>query len=225
MSKRLVFVCVAVAAALFLASGQTTMAQVDVFGYPAGGGSCGGAACGSPSIAAQQRSFGYGQFKDRVHATQAQNEKIYARNAAWPKPFTCASRQLYHNMFRPMYDAGWEDQCILTSTHFDENGDLTRYGRQQISGMLMNMPKARRIIFVQTTSDATETQARLAKVQTVIQTLHPQRSGIVRASDRTPATLPGWRAVDIIEKATANAPSPVIPIANGSSGISQAVTQ
>ncbi len=224
MSKRLVYVCVAVVAALFLASSQS-MAQVDVFGYPSTGGACAGPNCGGVSYAAQQRSFGYGQVKDRLHATQAQNDKIYARNAAWPKPFTCASRQLYHNMLRPMYDAGWEDQCILTSTHFDENGELTRYGKQQIHGMMMNMPKSRRVIFVQTTADQTETQARLAKVQNVIQTMFPQRSGVARASDRTPATLPGWRAVDIIEKATANAPSPVIPIANGQSGISQAVTQ
>jgi len=223
MLKQLFIVGVAVVG-LTLASGETN-AQVDVFGYPGGGSACASGGCAVPGIAAQQRSFGYGQISDRFNATQAQNEKIYARNQAWPKPFACASRQLYHNIWRPMYDAGWEDQCILTSTHFDQNGELTRYGKQQISGMMMNMPKNRRVIFIQDTADQTATQQRMAKVQNVIQTWYSNRGGMVQVSARTPATMPGWRAVDIIEKATSSAPAPVIPIADGASGVQSAVTQ
>jgi hypothetical protein len=220
MLKQLFSVGVAVLGLTF-ASGET-FAQVDVFGYPGGGDACSTCADGG-ALVAQQRSFGYGQISDRYRATQAQNEKIYARNEAWPKPFACASRQLYHNIWRPMYDAGWEEQCILTSTHFDENGELTKYGQHQISGRMMNMPKNRRIIFIQDTADQNETQARVAKVQSVIQTWFSNRGGAVQVSQRTPATMPGWRAVDITEKATGSAPSPVIPIASGGGGISQAI--
>lgn len=222
MIKNLAMVGVTVVALTFASE---AFAQVDVFGYPAGGGSCGAGGCADGAIAMQQRSFGYGQVSDRFRATQAQNEKIYARNEAWPKPFSCASRQLYHNIWRPMYDAGWEDQCILTSTHFDENGELTRYGKQQIGGMMMNMPKARRVVYVQDTSDSASTQARVSKVESVIETWYSNRGGVVQVSSRMPAEMPGWRAVDIVEKATSNAPIPVIPIADGQSGITQAVGQ
>ena len=220
MLKRLICVCATLSVAL-LTAGEAS-AQHDVFGYPSGG--CpGGCASGH---AAQPASFGYGSnLKSRLQATQAQNEKIYARNAAWPKPFACASRQLYHNLWQPMYAAGWENQNILTSTHFNEEGKLTPYGMQQISSMLTSMPQSQRVIFVQKTADTDRTQMRLATVQNVIQTRYPHLPSQVRASDRNPGTLPGWRAVDITEKSTANAPSPHIPIATGSGGINAAVTQ
>ena len=225
MLKRSIGVCTAVLVTM-LTAGESSAQHQGVFGYPAGPSACASGNCGGG--VAQQTSFGYGHsgnLKNRLEATQAQNSKIYARNAAWPKPFACASRQLYHNIWQPMYAAGWEDQNILTSTHFNEEGKLTPYGMQQISSMLANMPQSNRVIFVQKTADTNKTQMRLATVQNVIQTLHPQRSGEVRASDRNPGTLPGWRAVDITEKSTANAPSPHIPIASGSSGINAAVSQ
>lgn len=223
MSNRIVLVCAAVLSVVVLLPSESTAQEV--FGYPSGvsacGGNCGGGSFGGASVSG---GHGQGQFKQRVAATQAQNQKIYARNAAWPKPFACASRQLYHNIWSPMYDAGWEDQNILTSTHFNQEG-LTRYGKQQISSMLTNMPRDQRVIFVQESADPIETQNRLAIVQSVIQSSHPQRNGIARSSSRTPQTLPGWRAVDIIEKATASAPSPIIPIATGSGSVSAAISQ
>ncbi|QEG22510.1 hypothetical protein [Mariniblastus fucicola] len=223
MSKQLIVVAAAAAFILVLSTG-TSHAQVETFGYPAGGAAC-GTGCGDASIAAQQRSFGYGQMSDRFKATQVQNEKIHARNAAWPKPFACASRQVYHNIWRPMYDAGYEDQNILTGVHFDQDGELTRYGKNQISGMMMNMPEARRTIYVQETADSAETNSRVAKVQDVIQTWYSQRGGMVRVSSRTAVTMSGVRAVDITDKATSSAPAPVIPIADGASGVSSAVSQ
>lgn len=224
MSKRF-FMLVAAAAVFSLAFGsESANAQFSDFGFPAGGASC-GAGCATGPVGASQHSFGYGQMSERFRATQAQNDKIYARNAAWPKPFACGSRQHYHNIWRPMFDAGWEDQCILTSVHFDKNGDLTRYGKQQISGMVMNMPKSRRIIYVQETANNTETQSRVAKVENVIQTWFSQRGGMVQVSTRTPATMNGVRAVTITENAASSQPAPIIPIADGSSGVSSAVTQ
>ena len=227
MSKQF-FMVVAAVAVFSLALSDTTNAQVAAFGYPAGGVPCATGACGGGggalTAAAQQRSFGYGQLSERFHATQAQNEKIYARNAAWPKPFACASRQHYHNIWRPMYDAGWEDQCILTSVHFDQEGELTRYGKNQISGIMMNMPRSRRTIFVQELANSQETNARIAKVQNVIQTWFSQRGGMVQASARTAVTLPGAVAESITERAANAAPAPTIPVAEGGT-VATAVTQ
>lgn len=220
MLKRFVCFCVAVTAALI--SADQSAAQSGVFGYPSGG--CSTGACGQGIGGHQGAGLGNGDFRARLDATQAQNEKVYARNAAWPKPFSCASRQLYHNLWTPMFAAGWEDQNILTSTHFNEEGKLTRYGHQQISSMLANMPQNNRTIFVQKMGDPNRTQMRLATVQEVINTKHAHRSGNVQASNRTPQTLPGWRAVDIIEKASASSPNPRIPIASASTGINSAVT-
>lgn len=226
MSKQ--FFMVVAAVAVFSLAMSETNAQVAPFGYPAGGSACATGACGGGggafAAAAEQRSFGYGQLSDRFHATQQQNEKIYARNAAWPKPFACASRQHYHNIWRPMYDAGWEDQCILTSVHFDQNGELTRYGKNQISGIMMNMPRSRRTIFVQDLSNNEATNARVAKVQEVISTWFAQRGGTVQVSARTAVTMPGVRAVAITDRAASAAPAPTIPIAAGGT-VGDAVAQ
>ena len=224
MSKLNFMVVAAVAVFSFALSPETTNAQA--FGFPEGGSACASGACGQAvSVSPQPRSFGYGQLSDRLHATQEQNEKIYARNNAWPKPFACASRQHYHNLWRPMYDAGWEDQCILTSVHFDEHGELTRYGKNQISGIMMNMPRSRRTIFVQDLSDPNATNARVAKVQNVIQQWFSQRGGVVQVSARTAVTLNGTKAVDITERAFGSAPAPVIPVAQGGSTVANSVSQ
>ena len=228
MSKKFLLVGAAVAILAVVFSPEAH-AQ-GAFGFPAGAGGgvpCANGACGvdAGAIGAQQRSFGYGQVHDRFHATQEQNAKIYARNAAWPKPFACASRQHYHNTWRAMFDAGWEDQSILTATHFDEEGDLTRYGKHQIGGMMMNMPRARRVIYVQETSDPAETESRMAKVRDVIQTWYAQRGGRVQVSKRVPALMPGIKAVDIINKATTAAPVPIIPIADGTSSVAGSIGQ
>ena len=125
-----------------------------------------------------------------------------------------------------MFDAGWEDQCILTgATHFDREGELTKYGVQQIGGMMMNMPQSRRVIFIQETTDPAETEMRLAKVRKVIDTYYSQRGGRVEVSKRSPAMMSGVRAVDITEKALGASPAPMIPIAAGNASIDDTIGQ
>jgi hypothetical protein len=225
MSKQVFMVGAAVAVLSLVLSSQTSQAQSGSFGFPGGGTTCAGGCDSGPSVGARQRGFGYSQMSQRFQETQAQNDKVYARNAAWPKPFACGSRQHYHNIWNPMYDAGWEDQCILTETHFDKEGELTKYGVQQIGGMMMNMPQSRRVIFIQATSNSADTDMRLAKVRNVIETYYSQRGGRVQVSARTPATMSGVRAVDITEKALGASPPPRIPIANGNSTVGSAIGQ
>ena len=225
MSKQILMVVAAVAAFSFAISSDSANAQ-GAFGFPAGESACSTGACGTGgAISHGGLGAGRHQFSQRLQATQAQNDKIYARNAAWPKPFACASRQQYHNMWRPMIDAGWEDQCLLTSVHFDQSGELTRYGRNQISSMMMNMPRSRRIIYIQELANNADTDARTAKVQNVIQNWFAQRGGTVQVSSRTAVTMSGVRAVTITEGSLGAAPAPVIPVADGQSGVSSSVTQ
>ncbi len=179
------------------------------FSYPATGH---GGLLGRSQIGSELRS----QFEQQ----RAINQRIAARNLAWPRPFTCVSRQLYHNMFNAMVNAGWEDQCILTDVHFEEDtGELTRYGVQQIGGMMMNMPQGRRVVFVQQGADQEKTSDRVQRIRDVISTYYPQRGGIVQVSARTPATQSGLRAENISNLAGESTPAPIIPVASGTSGI------
>lgn len=217
MTKKKVLICAVVAVFGFSFSTDSVSAQCNscdsgasTFGFPTVNHHFGGG------------RFGNGQLKYQVQQQQAINQKISARNAAWPKPFNCADRQLYHNVWNPMINAGWEDQCILTKTHFDdETGELTRYGVQQIGGMMMNMPQNRRVVFVQESVNQQETQERIAKVRDVISTYYSQRGGVVQVSKRTPATQNGPRAELISNLAGESTPNPIIPIASGTSSVQE----
>lgn len=194
-------------------------APVASFGFPAASGcsSCQSAGVGGGCRGGACRA----ELKARRAHQAAINAKIYARNEAWPAPFDCGSRQLYHAIFRPQIDAGYEDQNILTETHFDvETGELTRYGIEQVKGMMLNMPRHRRVVFVQQAPNEGLTQQRMAKVQNVIDTYYSQRGGMVRASIRTPAKQYGLYAEKISNLRTDAIPDPVIPIASTNDSIS-----
>ena len=232
MSRRKVIFVAAIAAVGLVFLSHSASAQhggmsygSSAFDYPAGPGCTDCTSGGIASWGAQNRAYGATHMSQRWKASQAHNDKVSARNEAWPRPFACASRQHYHNIWISMYDAGWEEQCILTATHFDENGELTRYGKQQIGGMMMNMPKSRRVIFVQETANPAETATRVAKVRNVIETWYGQRGGIVQISSRTPQTQSGDKTVDIFDKAKGAAPPPVIPISDGSQGVANSINQ
>ena len=195
-------------------------APVSSFSYPSGGCQSGGCAGHVGRVGGCKGGACLNELKAKYAHKSALNAKIAARNEAWPKPFDCGSRQLYHATFSPMINAGYEDQNILTETHFDaDSGELTRYGIQQVGGMMMNMPRHRRTVFVQSTADPQSTQIRLAKVQTVIDTYYPQRGGSVRASGRTPASQYGNYAEQISNLRFEAIPDPIIPIANTTDAI------
>ena len=91
---------------------------------------------------------------------------VYQRNEAWPKPFQCHDRQLYFANFYPMYQRGYEIESTLTDNHFDrETNKLNSAGKRKIAGIMQNMPKHRRNIYVFEKGDAEITQARVADVR------------------------------------------------------------
>lgn len=190
-----------------------------VFGYPASSG-CSGGCLGSRGgkIAGCKA-----EFKAKLAHAQQVSDVVAARNAAWPKPFACADKQLYHSLWTPMINAGFEDQCILSNQHFDpQSGELTKYGKQQIAGVMNNMPQHRKVVYVQRLVDEATTMARYQKVSEVVQTWYG-KSGSVQLSNRTPKLASGPRSESITNLYRESAPIPIIPIASGSDSVSSSI--
>ena len=188
------------------------------FSYPGNG-------CTTCSGGHGGRGYGGGHheyLKAKFAHAQEYNAKVAGRNEAWPKPFTCGDRQLYSAYFSPMVAAGYADQNTVTSVHFKKDGKLTHYGKQQIAGIMRNMPAAHKVVFVQRDGDEATTQSRYNEVQTLVNNWYGQ-SGQVRLTDRNPINQNGKRA-----EATSNnyfnalAP-PIIPVAAGTSSVSASI--
>lgn len=154
--------------------------------------------------------------------------KIAARNDAWPKPFNCADRQLYHEVWSPMINGGFEEHCVLNSTHFDaETNDLNAFGLHAVAGIMQNMPTHRKQVFVNREADDHISQARLSNVQSVVSTYYGQiaPNAQVAYSSKMPASVTGARAEMISQKFIKGQPSPIIPISAGTNSVSSSVGQ
>jgi hypothetical protein len=189
------------------------------FSYP--GGTCATCTTGGHGIVGGRHQHGE-VLKAKLDHAIAYDAKVSARNRAWPKPFTCADRQAYSAIWGPMLDAGFADQTTITAVHFEE-GKLTRYGKQQIAGIMRNMPQHRKVVYVQRDGDEATTLARYNQVQDVVTTFYGQ-SGRVALTDRNPINQQGLRA-----EATTNAyygalPTPNIPVSDGSTSVNDSVS-
>ena len=187
------------------------------FGYPSGVSSYGG--CGGCG------SGGSGDHP-KLDQMKALNSKVCARNDAWPKPFNCADRQLYFTMWQPMIDQGFEEQCVLTSVHFDpETHQLTKFGISTVAGIMQNMPSARKKVFVNRDSDPSVSQARLNNVQKTVATYYGQvaPNAQVAYSNLMPSSIKGNRAETINRLFIESAPQPIIPISSGSQSVSTSI--
>lgn len=191
------------------------------FGYPLMGGvNCGG--CGSTACGGRCGAGGGGHFQElRAKWDQQQmiNSRIAARNDAWPKPFDCADRQLYFSIFAPMIDQGFEEQCVLSSMHFDEDtNQLNRVGKHAVAGIMQNMPSSRKRVFVHREANDVVNSARLQAVKETIDTFYSASGPAqVAFSSKLPITTRGTSAEAIAIKWREKMPSPVIPISAGES--------
>ena len=74
--------------------------------------------------------------RDRCQHLKEINQLVSQRNVAWPKPFTCADRQLYFKTWEPMLDTGWRASCIFTDRHFVAGtADLNQAGQMKMSAI------------------------------------------------------------------------------------------
>ena len=155
----------------------------------------------------------------RREHTKARCKKVCARNRAWPMPFDCADRQLYFSMFEAMIDRGFEEQCVLTSAHFNEKtGELNHFGVHTVAGIMQNMPSDRREVFIHRDADKQSNDARLAAVKRTIETYYANAGPArVSFSNQLPTTLRGTKADSISQLWFDNQPTPVIKISSGQS--------
>ncbi len=188
------------------------------FGFP--GPSCGACSTGQGNFAG---GHAHGEvLKARIEHAQEIDAQVIARNAAWPKPFNCGSRNLFAAYWQPITRAGFADQNTLSAVHFGENGKLTKYGQHQIAGILRNMPQQHKVIYVQRDVDEATSMARLNQVQQLVGTWYGQ-NGRVAFSDRNPIIQNGLRAENISNGYNAALPVPTIPIADGQSSIASSI--
>jgi len=198
------------------------------FGYPAVNNcdNCANVGCNGC------RSRGNGDHP-RIDAWKAQHDekhahyhKIYGRNNAWPMPWNCADRQLYFKIWEPMIDQGFEEQCVLSSTHFDpETHELNKFGQHAVAGIMQNMPSTRKHVFVHQEGDERLNTARLNSVRETINTFYGQQiDGPARVSfsKRLPNRISGDQAEGINRLWFDKMPTPIIPISSGES-VSSAV--
>ena len=216
--------CAAVVVAVLMAS--VSLAQCSTcgdsasFAYP-------GSACATCSGGTQnyvgRGGHAHGEvLKARIAHAQAIDARVYARNEAWPKPFACASRNLYGSYWHSMTRSGFADQNTLTGIHFGEDGKLTKYGTHQVAGILRNMPQEYKVVYIQRDKDQETSMQRLNEVQQLVSTWYGQ-SGRVAFSDRNPIGQNGLRAENIFNGYHAAMSPPVIPVAAGNSTVASSV--
>jgi len=167
----------------------------------------------------------FSELKAKCRHQQAINNRIEARNAAWPKPFACADRQLYFSFFDPMINRGHEEQCVLTSAHFDsESNELNQFGQTAVAGIMQNMPSNRRQVFLNRDANNQISLARKENVEQTIRTFYGN-SGPPRVafSDKRPNTTTGNKGAWIADNWLNNQATPAIPVSVGG-GVAGAVS-
>lgn len=187
-------------------------------------GGCGHGGCLSGGLRGGSGS-GLDELKAKRAHQRAINAKITARNDAWPKPFACADRQLYHSFFGRQVDQGWEEQCVLEAAHFDpESNELNKFGQQAVAGIMQNNPDHRRTVFIHRNVDDSINQQRRSTVQETINTFYGQDTNAqVAFSSKRPVTTSGTRAAQIQEQWIGAQATPAIAVGAGDS-VQSAVT-
>lgn len=202
-------------------------AQAGSFAYPATAtcSQCGQVGCTSCQATGRQHSHPrIDSLKSRHAQAQANNAKVAARNAAWPKPFQCADRQLYFSIWQPMIDQGYETHSVLSSIHFDsETNELSKIGQHTVAGIMQNMPATRKEIFIHRDGDSQLNQARMDSVKSTINTFYGQMGPArVAFSEKLPGLISGEESAQILQLSSDGRPAPVISISSDDS-VSSAV--
>ncbi|MEM7457203.1 MAG: hypothetical protein AAF456_22870 [Planctomycetota bacterium] len=184
----------------------------NLFGWSNGGGCGAGQRC---------RIMSEGFHQGWAHMKHV-NQKVMARNQAWPKPFDCADRQLYFAMFEPMIDTGMADMCTLSAAHFDQHSnELNRLGESAVASIMQNMPASRKNIYIQQDSNESISDVRMTSVRNTVERWygHVPAPGIA-FTNRYPMTHSGSR-VELINGAYAQElPPPVIAVGDSTQSTS-----
>ena len=198
--------------------GCSTCTGSSAFGFPSDAGGCGAGGCGSGGCGLRS-----GELRASLDQAQERNGLVAARNDAWPKPFNCVDRQLYESQWGKYIDAGYERQCVLSSVHFDqETNKLSRFGRTIVSGLVQNMPQARKTIYIHRDADEQLSQERLDNVRESIEYMFGHNTPAqVAFTNQVPVRVGALR-IETLQRLEAEAtPVPIIPIAAGTTSVQQ----
>lgn len=202
------------------ASGNCGAVGQPYFGYPAGGSGYDSQGCNSCG-ATDGRCSCAQHIREHWAHSKEMNARVAARNRVWPKPFDCADRQLYFSIWEPMIDAGYQKHTTLTQAHFSsDTNELNRYGQSAIAGIMQNMPRHRKTIFIHRDVDQQLSDHRMNIVRDTIQTWYgPQASTSIAFTDQMPSRTNGDRAEVINRLYSGGTPPPLLPVATGQSGV------
>ena len=211
-SFKMLIVCMSVAFCASLANpiiGQECESCVDVVSdcqsVVNGNGSCG--AMGGGCLHS---------LKGQLSHLREINRVVTARNEAWPKPFGCADRQLYFQMWDPMLEAGWKSACVFNQRHFDEGtADLNQAGRMKVAAIMRNYPIGQKAFYLEREMAASLSDERLMTLKNSVEKWFGlSQVTEIGFADVIPLPGNGSRAKAISEGYIKNLPDPVIPVQN-----------
>lgn len=200
--------------------GCSACGETSAFGFPSQGG-CGAGGCGGGHCGAGGCGIGNGNVRASLDQVHQRNDLVSARNDAWPKPFTCIDRQLYESQWGKYIDAGYVRQCVLSSIHFDQkSNELSEFGRTIVSGLVQNMPRDRKTIYIHRDGDEQRSQERLEHVRDAIHYMFGHNiPAQVAFTSQEPVRGSALR-VETLQRLEAEAtPVPIIPIASGTTSV------
>jgi hypothetical protein len=160
---------------------------------------------------------------DQMHCCweqhHAESELVRERNAAWPKPFNCHDRQLYHYIMQANLDAGFEAAHTLSDEHFDpQTHQLNRMGKAKVAWIMQYAAPHQRTIFVYQSYPGDETDLRITSVRDfAVQEFSHFGQAQVAFTQQMPASRSGlyWETVN--QRYMEGLPTPVLPVPMASS--------
>ncbi len=170
--------------------------------------------------------LGAGQAAADWHSFWHNFHVNYARNRAWPEPFTEADAMQTVAPFEIMTHNGWRAHNTIGHDLFRRgDGALLAAGRERVRWIASQAPHQRRTVYVLQGETRNETASRVHAVRQSLDRLEldhglPQ----VMVTSIEPASAPGPWAEKINRERLSQMPSPVLPStsAAGTAGVGTA---
>ena len=146
----------------------------------------------------------------------------YHANAQWPKYYILPARCAVNSAYTAMIANGWRRQNLLGGYHFEKDtNQLTRAGQLKAHWILTQAPQDRRNIFVERGDTQSDTEARIASVQTWASEMSPAIEQVmVNDTHIVSEGHPAGAVDNVFVGFQTNQPAPVLPAATGSGGSS-----
>ena len=147
------------------------------------------------------------------------NRVVSKRNEAWPKPFACADRQLYFQMWDPMLETGWKSACVFSQRHFvDGTAELNQAGRMKMAAIMRNYPIGQKAFYLDRDRPAELLNERMATLKNRVEEWYGlEQVNEIAFIDRGPLDGSGSRAATLSNLYKNGLQAPVLPIQLGGS--------